>query len=192
MSLPVFTALDFETTGTVRGYRSLPWQLGAVTLRGGRVDFDGPSFDTLIRVPETHRFSPHAPGTYRSRRPEIAAAPEFHTLWPALNAVLSGSIPVAHNAATERGILRAFAPMTVYPKWVDTLRLARRIWPGLPGYALGDLIRLLGLGPRLAEAVPGRGAHDAYYDAVACALLLEHILTLPGWRNADPDDLILA
>ncbi len=192
MNLPAFTALDFETTGMVRGFQSLPWQLGAVTLRDGHIDTDGPSFDTLIRVPETHRFSPHAPGTYRSRRPEIAQAPEFHVIWPTLHDCLTRTVPVAHNAATERGILRAFAPMTAYPRWVDTLRLARRIWPGLPSYALGDLIALLGLGSRLSEIVPGREAHDAYYDAVACGLLLEYILTLPGWRDAELDDLVNA
>ena len=47
-----FTALDFETTGVVRGSESLPWQLGAVSLRGGRVDLAAPRLDTLIRVPE--------------------------------------------------------------------------------------------------------------------------------------------
>ena len=34
------------------------------------------------------------------------------------------------------------------------------------------------------SACPGLAAHDAYYDAVACGLLLIHFLSLPGWKDA--------
>lgn len=190
--LPDLLALDFETTGKVRGFPSLPWQLGAVILRGGRIDLAAPRFDTYLRVPETWPFSAHAPGEHRANRAAIAAAPEAMEVWPALHARLCAAVPVAHNAATERNVLARLAPMTRYPHWVDTLPLARRAWPGLGDYALESLIPTLGLLPRLQELVPGRAPHDAYYDAVACALLLEHLLAQPGWRTATLADLTLA
>ena len=186
-----FLALDFETTGTVRGYPCLPWQLGAVSLIGGKVDLAAPRFDTLLQVPADWPFSKHAPGTHRSNREAIAAAPAFSDVWPSLHAQLSRAIPVAHNAGTERGVLAKAAPMTVYPLWVDTLPLARAIWPGLGDYTLESLIPALGLQPRLTELVPNRAPHDAYYDAVACGLLLELILSLPGWSDA-PLELLTA
>ena len=183
------TALDFETTGVVRGSESLPWQLGAVSLRGGRVDLAAPRLDTLIRVPEGHPFSPHAPGDHRARRGAIAAAPEAPEVWRRLHALLAVSVPVAHNIAAERTILARLAPLTRYPWWVDTLRLARIAWPGLPSHALEALIPALGLLPRLQALAPGRAPHDAYYDAVACGLLLETLLAQPAWAGLSLADI---
>jgi DNA polymerase III epsilon subunit-like protein len=37
---------------------------------------------------------------------------------------------------------------------------------------------------------PGRAAHDALYDAVACAVLLEHLLHLPAWTQCSLDTLV--
>ena len=185
-----FTALDFETTGVVRGYQSLPWQVGAISLRGGKVAPDAPRVDTLLRVPAGHPFSRHAPGDHRARRSAIAAAPEALTVWAeTLHPLLAVTVPVAHNVTAERTTLARLAPMTEYPFWVDTLRLARHAWPGLPSHALEDLAPALGLGPRLRALAPGRAPHDAFYDAVACALLLEYLLALPGWDTLTLADL---
>lgn len=184
-----YAALDFETTGVVKGFPSLPWQLGCITLSRGVLDLEAPRFDTYLRVPPDYPFSKHAPGEHRAKRAEIAAAPDFASLWPALHAHLMCCIPVAHNAATERGLLTRFAPMTRYPCWVDTLRLARRAYPGLRSYALEALIPALGLQARLEAIVPGRAPHDAYYDAVACALLLEHLLAAETWSTLTLADL---
>jgi DNA polymerase III epsilon subunit-like protein len=184
-----FTVLDFETTGTVKGFISRPWQLGAVLVRGTQLSLTEGCFDTLLRVPEDYPFSKYAPGTYAAQRAAIATAPDILTVWPALHAQLSCTIPVAHNAATERTQLARLAPMTRYPHWVDTLTLSRKIYPSLTSFALDDLIPALGLTPQLQQLVPNRAPHDAYYDAVACALLLIHILSLPGWSTLTLGDL---
>ncbi len=177
-----FTALDFETTGTTRGVPSLPWQVGAIEFRIGEVLSNAAFLDTLLFVPPTHPFSKYAPGNHREQREAIALAPRFEALWPRLHARLSQTIPTAHNVATERNVLLHFAPLTQYRYWVDTLPLTRRIYPGLSSYALEDLIPTLGLQPQLSVLLPQRQPHDAYYDAVACALLLQHLLSLPGWE----------
>jgi DNA polymerase III epsilon subunit-like protein len=36
---------------------------------------------------------------------------------------------------------------------------------------------------RVDTFCPGREPHDSLYDAVACAVLLEHYLSLPGWER---------
>ncbi len=176
-----YLALDFETTGHVAGFQNLPWQLGAVTLVRGTLSLEAPRFDTFLGVPLAHPFARHTPGQHRANREAIAEAPPFYEVWPALHARLAAAIPTAHNISTERTLLRRFAPMTNYPMWVDTLPLARHAYPGLGAYSLEALIPRLGLQERLLQLVPGRAPHDAFYDAVACALLLEHLLSLPGW-----------
>lgn len=181
LSQLTFTVLDFETTGSLKGFACLPWQLGAVTLSRGGAHLGEPVFDTLLCVPETHPFSGNAPGRHAQLRAAIAQAPTAAALWPRLHAQLDATIPVAHNAATERNVLARLAPMTRYPYWVDTLRLVRKAYPLLPSFALDAVIPALGLETELQRRVPGREAHDAYYDAVACALLLQHLLTFPDW-----------
>ena len=178
-----YLALDFETTGTVKGFRSLPWQVGAVCVQSGRVDPAAFRLDTLLRVPADYPFAQHAPGVYRKRRAEIAEAPEMAEVWPKLHAKLQTAIPVAHNIATERTILARAAPMTHYPRWVDTLQLARVAFPGERSYALEDLVPRVGLQAQVEALAPGRQAHDAFYDAVACGVLLAFLLSQPGWGD---------
>lgn len=187
-----FLALDFETTGTVKGYPSLPWQIGAVSLRDGAVTLEAPSLDSYLHVPEDWPFSRHAPGEHRANRAAIAAAPPPLEVWQSLHPLLLQSIPVAHNAATERTILARLAPLAHYSCWVDTLSLTRRAYPGLPSYALERLIPCLRLQPCLDRLVPGRAPHDAFYDAAACGLLLEHLLSLPGWTTLTLEALLEA
>lgn len=184
-----FTVLDFETTGTVNGFASLPWQIGAVTLAEGHVDLDRWQLNSFLRVPANYPFSQYAPGTHRAHREAIANAPTTAEVWPTLHARLAATIPVAHNIAAEKTTLRQMAPMTRYPWWVDTLKLARQIYPSLPSHALEDLIPALGLQPRLTQMLPGLAPHDAYYDALAAALLLEHCLSLPGWASLRLTDI---
>ena len=141
-----FAAIDFETTGFIRGASNDPWQLGIAVVRDGE-------------IVETREFFF---GT------EIT--PDAETMmaqWGEWYPMFAGRRLVAHNIATERTILRKVAPLTKWGPWVDTLRLAKAVYPGLPSYALGDLCGIFGQVPRL----DGRTWHDALYDAVACANL---------------------
>ena len=174
--------LDYETTGSVPGWTNEPWQIGMVVLRGGRVDPDS-RFESLLRVDPGRPFSPHAPGNPARRRAELATAPTPEALWPEARRRLTGRPLGAHNAATERKFLRLMAPMHRFGPWIDTLRLARKAWPDAPTHALEDLTGLLGLLPRVEALCPGREAHDALFDAVACAVLLERLMEDPAWKS---------
>ena len=174
------TVLDFETTGSVPGFDTEPWQVGAVRLVNGRVD-PQQTFESLIRVDANRPFNAYAPGAHHKLRDQIAAAPDVSSVWKSLEGWIIDFPLVAHNIAVEKKFLRQMAPMHRFGPWVDTLALARQAWPDAPSHKLGDLVAGLGLEPRVRELCPDRGAHDALYDAVACAVLLEHILALPGW-----------
>lgn len=183
----VLIALDFETTGTVPGYPDEPWQLGMVAIERGTVRA-AEGMDQLLRVGD-RPFSPAAPGRHAQLRGELAAAPTLVSLWPVLKPWWIGHPLVAHNAATEKKWLSQTAPMHPAGPWIDTLRLARRAFPGLTSYALGDLLDRLGLTGTVCDACPGRTVHDAYFDAAACAFLLVHILSQPGWGELSAEDL---
>ena len=90
----------------------------------------------------------------------------------------------AHNAATERKYLQQAFPLHRCGPWIDTLKLARIAYPRLPSHALEDLATALRLTGQVQAACPGREPHDAVYDAVACAVLLVHLLGQDGWAHA--------
>jgi DNA polymerase III epsilon subunit-like protein len=179
--------LDFETTGSVRGWPNEPWQLGWIVVENGR-PLAETAREVLFNIPTDRPFSPRAPGRWTELRDELAAAPAFQDLWPDLAPILIGMPLVAHNAATERTILEKRAPLSPFGPWRDTLKLVRRLWPGLPSYALGDLIATFGLTARVDALCDGRTWHDALYDACAGAILYGFILEQTG-AYADPSRL---
>jgi len=147
-----FLAIDFETTGYEDGGVNEPWQLGAASVRDGRIVETREWFFGTAQTPD---FEP------------------MMAQWDSWQPFLSGRRLVAHNAATERTILTRTAPLTKWGPWVDTMRLAKARYPRLPSYALGDLCEMFGLVPRM----PGRTWHDGLFDAVACA----NLAIMLGW-----------
>ncbi len=141
-----FVAIDFETTGYVGDASNDPWQLGVAVVQGGEIVEMREFFFGTALTPD--------------------AAPMMEQ-WNDWYPLLAGRRLVAHNIATERTVLRKVAPLTKWGPWVDTLKLAKAMYPKLPGYALGDLCGIFGQVPQLE----GRTWHDALYDAVACAKL---------------------
>ena len=176
-----FAVVDFETTGTVPGFPVEPWQIGVVRVRGGRVCADE-AFEALVRVGD-RPFNPRAPGRHALLRARLAAAPAAGDQWPEWALWLTGVPLVAHNAGTERSVLTRLAPLHRLGPWVDTLTLVRRAYPALVSKALDEVAEALGLTARVRSLCPGREAHDALYDAFACAVVLEHLLQLPGWER---------
>lgn len=174
-----FTVIDFETTGSVRGWPVETWQIGLATVAQGRLA--APRFESLLRVADDRPFNPHAPGRHARLRPQLAGAPPLADLWPSLIPWLVGRPLVAHNIGTERSLLRRAAPLHRLGPWVDTLRLVRHAYPTLASAALEDVVVTLGLLPELLATCPERAPHDALFDACACGLLLQHFLALPDW-----------
>lgn len=175
-------AVDFETTGSVKGYEVEPWQVGWIEVRAGQPRPES-SFSSLLRV-GARPFNPAAPGRHAVLRAEIAAAPPPGELWPAMERGLVGRPLAAHAAGTERKFLLRIAPLTRWGPWIDTLPLARQAFPGLRRYGLEDVLDALGLTAEVHRLCPGRGPHDALWDAAGCAVLLAHLLEQPGWRDA--------
>lgn len=166
--------IDFETTGSVRGFENEPWQVGLVYLIDGEICLEG-GLDLLVRVDPNRPFNPMAPGRHRELRDALAAAVPCAEVLERILERTAGCIPAAHNAATERTLLSRLAPLHRWGEWMDSLKLARTIFPGLPEYGLEPLLERLGIKNEVGRLCPGRTAHDAYYDAVASAVLLKHM-----------------
>jgi len=184
------TVIDFETTGVVGDHPSEAWQIGLTVVCNGQV-LPEKQYVSLLKVGE-RPFNPYAPGKHHLLKQEIAVAPSFHDLWPALQEWLTTGPLCAHNVATEKKVLRKAIPLHPVGPWLDTLKLVRLAHPDLDSHTLGDMLEVLGLIARVDVLCPGREVHDALYDAVGCALLLEYLLGLPGWENATIESLVHA
>jgi len=184
------TVLDFEGTGTVQGFPDEPWQIGLVQIHNGKLVVDS-TFESLLRVGD-RPFNRYAPGRHAELRTEMATAPTLQVLWPQLRDRLEGPLLAAHNAATENRYLTQAFPLHPPRQWIDTLKLVRIAYPKLRSHKLEDVVDHMQLTESLRALVPGRAAHDALYDAVACALLLEAVLQLPGWETVTVDALLRA
>ena len=136
-----FTALDIETTGRDLATAQVI-EIAAVRVRGGNVV---DQYVTLVkpRIP----IEPGATATHGISEAEVADAPPFEAIWPALREFLGRDVLVAHNGnqfdfpiirrmATELGLDGADG-FTTY----DTLPLARELFEG--SAKLEDLAKVL-------------------------------------------------
>lgn len=186
----IITAIDFEGTGAVKGWPDEPWQIGLISLREGRIAPES-AFESLLRIGE-RPFNRYAPGRHAECREAMKTAPTLPTLWPSLAPRLEGVVLAAHNAATETRYLSGAFPLHPPAIALDTLKIARLVYPGLREYSLQALLERLRLTDRVRALEPDREPHDALYDAIGSAALLEHIFALPGWRDAPLETLVQA
>lgn len=180
----IITAIDFETTGSVPGWENEPWQIGLCEVNPQKGI--GECFTSLLHVKADRPFNQYAPGRHAQIRDDLSQSPALPEIWDVISPWLNRPL-VAHNISTEKTILRNAAPLSRLGPWIDTLKLARYIYPNLKSYSLEDLIVQLRLKEKVDSLCPALAPHDALYDAVACGELLLYFLSLPGWENVTID-----
>ncbi len=172
----VFAAIDFESAGVTKGDTDTPIQIGIAVMPGLAIS----ALESFVSYLHTDR-----PVTWQASQvhgittAHLADAPTLLHLWPEVKSRLTGRLVVAHGAGTEKRFLRSY-PMHGFGPWVDTLKLARRFWPGVRDYSLSSLIAAGELQADLDAACPARRYHDALYDAVASLLVLRHLIQHAG------------
>jgi DNA polymerase-3 subunit epsilon len=143
---------------------------------------------------------------------EIAGRTEpFDREWSLFSRLREAGPFAAHNVAVEAGLIATVWP---YPKkcpnfaepgveaadwgpWLDTLRLYRRIYPGMEAYGLEALVQAFDLQEELKRQAElfcpagRRRYHCALYDAMASALLLGRLFSEPELESASLRWLIL-
>ena len=174
-----FVGFDFEGSGVYDGYPESPVQIGVSIMRNMLIEPALCSF--LKREKPVH---PQAFRVHGISHMDCQAAPRLLDFWTPLQPYLK-MIPVAHNAGTEKKFLQSafpLLPVRSFP-WVDTLKLSRFAFPSLKDHSLESVCAHLQLEGDIALLVPGKGWHDALFDASASLVLLRHLLTLPGWEK---------
>ncbi|WP_242334219.1 3'-5' exonuclease [Streptomyces formicae] len=99
----------------------------------------------------------------------LESAPAWEEVADQVQDVLGEAWICGHNVSVDYRVLKAHLPKWEPTGVIDTLRLARNTYEGLPSYGLDALIEHAK--PDLMQA-PSVGRHRATYDAYAAAQLL--------------------
>ncbi|AHI07315.1 DNA polymerase III alpha subunit [Bdellovibrio bacteriovorus W] len=156
-----FIAFDLETTGTVPGVDQIV-EIGAVRFINGQPEA---IFATLV---DPQRPIPPGASAVNGIKDEmVQGKPLIESLLPSFAEFCGDDIIVAHNAPFDAQFLIADIKKyeSVAPKGVvlDTLPIARKVFPGLPNYKLGTLVQHL--------KIPTTNFHRAEEDASYCGQL---------------------
>ncbi|MYM39536.1 3'-5' exonuclease [Duganella qianjiadongensis] len=178
--------LDFETTGLSPANGDRITEVAALRLREGRIV---ERFVSLVNCGV--RIPAFITGLTGITQAMVDTAPPVAQVMPQLLDFIGGDTLAAHNASFDDKFLRAEAAALgltpAYPALLCSLKLARRVYPGMASYRLGDLSRQLGI--RFASA-----AHRAEADAeVASAVLLrmgQDVAQRYGWEQVAPELLV--
>ena len=101
----------------------------------------------------------------------VASAPSFEEIAADIFALLEGHIFVAHNVNFDYSFLKHHLKncgFSLSTKKLCTVRLGRKVFPGLPSYSLGNFCRSMNV--RIEQR------HRASGDAAATVLLFEKML----------------
>lgn len=156
-----FIAFDLETTGTVPGVDQIV-EIGAVLFNGQEVES---VFSTLINP---QRPIPAGASAVNGITDDMVFdKPLIEDILPSFAEFCQDLPMVAHNAPFDSQFLLAdikrlelAAPRGVV---LDTLPIARKVFPGLPNYKLGTLVQHL--------KIPASNFHRAEEDATYCGRL---------------------
>jgi DNA polymerase III subunit epsilon len=159
--------LDFETTGLSPDAGDRITEVAALRIVDGRVTDRFVSLVNCgVRIPS---FITQLTGITQAM---VDGAPAASTVVPELLRFIGRDALSAHNASFDAKFLLAESRMLglapEYQQLVCSLKLARRVFPGMGSYKLGTLARALGI--RFNSK-----AHRAEADAEVSAQLLLHI-----------------
>ena len=163
---PIVT-LDFETTGLSPAMGDRITEVAALRIVDGRItDRYVSLINCNARIPS---FITQLTGISQAM---VDSAPPVRRVVPELLDLIGSDILSAHNASFDEKFLKAEAERLdlapAHQALVCSLKLSRRLFPGMPSYKLGVLSRQLGIAFRSA-------AHRAEADAEVSAELLIHI-----------------
>ena len=166
-----FAVVDIETTG------STPQSAGiteiAIVIHNG-VEVTG-KYVTLINP--RHKIPPFIVNMTGISDEMVAGAPLFEEVAPQIFNLLNGRVFVAHNVSFDYSFVHYLLGRSGFqwsaPK-LCTIKLSRRVFPGLEKYGLGSLTRDLGI------RIEGR--HRAWGDAAATAQVLTMAIEKEGMQ----------
>lgn len=157
---------------------------------------------------------PYAPNPYVLRQigsldPDNESKKLFSENWSLFSDLRRSGVFCAHHACVEDSFLSASWPFTsqcmdfknktmvnTWGPWLDTHGLARNFFPSLSNYKLEGIVRHFGLMSILEECVNKYTPrhrnkwHNALYDALGCAVVLDYIINTQRLQDMDIKYLI--
>ncbi|GAA5061193.1 3'-5' exonuclease [Streptomyces similanensis] len=156
-------------------------EVAALPVRAGRPDTS--TAGAWLTRPR-HPVTPFAARVHGLTNAVLEGEPGWEEIAGQVRQLLGTSWICAHNAHVDHRVLSAHLPQWRPAGVLDTLRLARATYPGLPKYSLDALIGHIA--PDLSAAPAQR--HRATFDAFATAQLLLAMAS----RYASWDQLVAA
>lgn len=171
----VFAVIDLETTGPDAAGGDRIIQFGCALVKNRQI------VQTLSQLVNPDRPIPTPIQALTGITPDmLTAAPYFDEVAPAIAAMLSGTVIVAHNVNFDYPFLsQAFTEAglpALTNQAIDTVQLAQVILPTAQSYRLGDLTRELGI----EHDNPHRADSDAISTAKLMLALVDRFKRLPG------------
>lgn len=148
-------------------------------------------------VKPTRPITPMVARIHGIKNRDVESAPTFEAVSPEVLEILGDRIPVAHNARIDHSVLSRQLPGWRPALVIDTLRLAKAIWPGLPKYTLDHLLTHAHIDVSDAKGDRHRAGFDAHATALMFAVLAKAAGTkdellslgcLPGYAPISPPD----
>src|SRR5689334_7219928 len=138
----MYAIVDIETTGGYASNNDITEV--AIVLHDGQTVVN--RFESLVRPGrEIPRYIQVLTGITNEM---VAEAPSFASLAPVIEELLRGKIFVAHNVNFDYSFLKhhlSEAGFDLKDNKLCTVRLSRKVFPGLPSYSLGNLCRHFGI-----------------------------------------------
>lgn len=161
-----FIAFDLETTGTVPGADQIV-EIGAVRFIDGKPEA---VFATL--VDPLRPIPPGATNVNGITDDMVRGQPRIETLLASFAEFCGEDLLVAHNAPFDAQFLTADIKRheSVAPRGViiDSLPIARKVFPGLPNYKLGTVIQYL--------KIPTGSFHRAEADSTYLGYMFDQMI----------------
>jgi exodeoxyribonuclease X len=156
-------------------------ELAVVSIVGGEIQAS-----TSWLVKPEHPITHFASRIHGITTQDVADKPAFEAVADEVRQALDVPALVAHNAHVDTGVLKRQLPTWQVPEVFDTLKLAKRLLPGRPGYKLGMLARAL----KLDEGLPGGlTPHRATYDALVTARLFVRLVIMSEGKPLTLEEL---
>lgn len=164
-TIPEYAIVDIETTGGHASGNGIT-EIAVIVYDGRQV------IDRYVSLINPHCPIPLSIQSMTGITDElVAGSPSFDELAPRIHALLSGRIFVAHNVNFDYSFLKHHLAVAGYhldvPK-LCTIRMSRKLLPGLPSYSLARLCDVL--------SIPISNRHRAQGDAEATAVLFGQLL----------------
>lgn len=162
-----FYALDFETANN---FRTSVCQIGLLKYEDDSITeiinaFVNPNTDFLPANTRVHGIDKH----------KIDGCPDFFYYVNDLVRHLEGEFVVSHSDFDNQVLKQTFENLNLNPlsyRKIDTLRVAKDVWPDLENHRLDTVCNYLG--------IDMCAHHHAYHDAISCAKVLIEAINRSG------------